>query len=58
MRAYDEAAEQAMIAEIEAAKKDGDTLGGVVEVVALGLPSGWARSPAATTGWTASWPPR
>ena len=29
-----------MIAEIEAAKKDGDTLGGVVEVVAHGLPIG------------------
>ena len=29
-----------MIAEIEAAKKDGDTLGGVVEVVAHGLPVG------------------
>ena len=33
-------AEESMIAEIEAAKKDGDTLGGVVEVVALGLPVG------------------
>ncbi len=40
VRAFDRAAEQAMIAEIEAAKKDGDTLGGVVEVVALGLPIG------------------
>jgi chorismate synthase len=40
VRAFDGAAEQAMIAEIEAAKKDGDTLGGVVEVVALGLPIG------------------
>src|SRR6201992_1187022 len=40
VRAFDKAAEQAMIAEIEAAKKDGDTLGGVVEVVALGLPVG------------------
>ncbi|WP_191499846.1 chorismate synthase [Mycobacterium simulans] len=40
VRAFDEAAEQAMITEIEAAKKDGDTLGGVVEVVALGLPVG------------------
>jgi chorismate synthase len=40
VRAYDKAAEQAMIAEIEAAKRDGDTLGGVVEVVALGLPIG------------------
>ena len=29
-----------MIAEIEAAKKDGDTLGGVVEVVVHGLPIG------------------
>src|SRR5271156_2708584 len=35
VRAFDQAAEQAMITEIEAAKKDGDTLGGVVEVVAL-----------------------
>jgi chorismate synthase len=29
-----------MVAEIDAAKKDGDTLGGVVEVVAHGLPPG------------------
>lgn len=40
VRAFDEQAEQAMIAEIEAAKKDGDTLGGVVEVVVTGLPIG------------------
>ncbi|ADG79221.1 Chorismate synthase OS=Tsukamurella paurometabola (strain ATCC 8368 / DSM / CCUG 35730 / CIP 100753 / JCM 10117 / KCTC 9821 / NBRC 16120 / NCIMB 702349/ NCTC 13040) OX=521096 GN=aroC PE=3 SV=1 [Tsukamurella paurometabola] len=40
VRAFDEAAEQSMIAEIEAAKKDGDTLGGVVEVVVTGLPVG------------------
>jgi chorismate synthase len=40
VRAFDKAAEQAMIAEIEAAKKDGDTLGGVVEAVAVGLPVG------------------
>src|SRR5437868_3783676 len=32
VRAFDEAAEASMIAEIEDAKKDGDTLGGVVEV--------------------------
>ena len=30
----------AMVAEVEAARKDGDTLGGVVEVVAYGLPPG------------------
>ena len=40
VRAYDEQAEKSMIAEIESAKKDGDTLGGVVEVVAHGLPVG------------------
>ncbi len=40
VRAFDAAAEQSMIAEIEAAKKDGDTLGGVVEVVVHGLPVG------------------
>ncbi|MDF0532158.1 chorismate synthase [Tsukamurella sp. 8F] len=40
VRAYDKAAETAMIEEIEAAKRDGDTLGGVVEVVATGLPVG------------------
>ncbi|WP_188828229.1 chorismate synthase [Nocardia camponoti] len=40
VRAFDSAAEAAMIAEIEAAKKDGDTLGGVVEVIVEGLPIG------------------
>ncbi|MFI6866399.1 chorismate synthase [Nocardia sp. NPDC050406] len=40
VRAFDKDAEAAMIAEIEAAKKDGDTLGGVVEVVIEGLPVG------------------
>ena len=40
VRAFDKHAEQSMITEIEAAKKDGDTLGGVVEVVVHGLPIG------------------
>jgi chorismate synthase len=40
VRAFDKDAEARMIAEIEAAKADGDTLGGVVEVVANGLPIG------------------
>jgi chorismate synthase len=40
VRCYDRAASAAMIAEVEAAQKDGDTLGGVVEVVAWGLPPG------------------
>jgi chorismate synthase len=40
VRCLDQATSAAMIAEIEAARKDGDTLGGVVEVVAHGLPPG------------------
>lgn len=40
VRAFDERAQESMIAEIEAAKADGDTLGGVVEVVVSGLPIG------------------
>ncbi|WP_395312061.1 chorismate synthase [Mycobacterium sp. AMU20-3851] len=40
VRAFDEQFGQLMIDEIEAAKKDGDTLGGVVEVVVSGLPIG------------------
>ena len=30
-----------MIAEIESAAKDGDSLGGIVEVLAYGMPVGW-----------------
>lgn len=40
VRCFDQSAEAAMIAEIEAAAKDGDSLGGVVEVLAYGLPIG------------------
>lgn len=40
VRCLDEAASAAMQAEIEAAHRDGDTLGGVVEVLAYGLPPG------------------
>ena len=40
VRCYDAATSAAMIAEVEAAQKDGDTLGGVVEVVVRGLPPG------------------
>lgn len=40
VRAFDQQAGQAMIAEVDAAKRDGDTLGGVVEVLAYGLPVG------------------
>jgi chorismate synthase len=40
VRAFDKTAEQLMIDQIEAAKRDGDTLGGVIEVVASDLPVG------------------
>ncbi len=40
VRCVDAAAGERMIAEIDRAKKDGDTVGGVAEVVARGLPPG------------------
>jgi chorismate synthase len=40
VRCLDPAASAAMQAEIDAARKDGDTLGGVVEVIGYGLPPG------------------
>jgi chorismate synthase len=40
VRCLDPAASEAMRAEIDAARKDGDTLGGVIEVIAYGLPPG------------------
>ncbi len=40
VRTLDAAGSAAMIAEVEAAKRDGDTLGGVVEVLAYRLPPG------------------
>ena len=40
VRCLDPQASAAMVAEIDQAHKDGDTLGGVVEVVAYGLPPG------------------
>jgi chorismate synthase len=40
VRCFDPAAELAMIDEIKAAAKDGDSLGGVVEVLAYGVPVG------------------
>ena len=40
VRAFNKEAELAMITEIEAAAKDGDSLGGIVEVLVYGLPIG------------------
>lgn len=40
LRCYDKKAEEAMIARIDQARKDGDSLGGVFEIVVEGLPVG------------------
>lgn len=40
LRCFDPATSEWMVAEVDAAHKDGDTLGGVVEVLAYGLPPG------------------
>ncbi|MET0726679.1 MAG: chorismate synthase [Acidimicrobiales bacterium] len=40
VRCFDSAAEEAMVAEIKAAAKEGDSLGGIVEVLAYGVPVG------------------
>jgi chorismate synthase len=40
LRCFDEATSALMVAEVDAAHKDGDTLGGVVEVLAYGVPPG------------------
>jgi chorismate synthase len=40
VRCFDKAAEEAMIAEVEAAAKAGDSLGGIVEILAYGVPIG------------------
>jgi len=40
VRCFDPGSSAAMVAEIDGAKQDGDTLGGVVEVLAYGVPSG------------------
>jgi chorismate synthase len=40
VRAFDPRATEAMVAEVEAVKEAGDTVGGVIEVIAYGLPPG------------------
>src|SRR4051794_3369660 len=40
VRAFDPKATEAMVAEVEAVKEAGDTVGGVIEVIASGLPPG------------------
>jgi len=55
VRTADKEAEDKMITLIEECKKEGNTLGGVFEVVALGLPPGWAPIHSGTGSWTDAW---
>ncbi len=54
VRCFDPATSAAMVAEIDAAHKDGDTLGGVVEVIVEGLPPGTRLAHA--LGQATRWP--
>ena len=59
VRCLDPDTAQAMVERIDQAHKDGDTLGGVVEVVVHGLPPGpRARTCTGTAGSTPGWPVR
>nr|BFF13969.1 hypothetical protein GCM10025699_52720 [Microbacterium flavescens] len=54
LRCFDEATSARMVDEVESAKKDGDTLGGVVEVLAYGVPRGSDRTSTGTADSTRS----
>ena len=43
VRCPDEAVAVAMLEAIDAARKDGDSLGGIISCVALGVPAGWGE---------------
>ncbi|GAA3501924.1 hypothetical protein GCM10019016_090320 [Streptomyces prasinosporus] len=58
VRCLDADASKAMVAEIDQAHKDGDTLGGVVEVLAYGVPGGPRLARALGPRWTPGSPPR
>ena len=59
VRCFDPGGSAAMVAEIDQAHKDGDTLGGVVEVRRLRAAArDWARTCTGTAGSTRGWPAR
>ena len=59
VRCLDPTASAAMVAAIDEAHKDGDTLGGVVEVIAYGAATGpRARTSTGTGASTRGWPVR
>jgi chorismate synthase len=58
VRVFDAASSDRLVAEIDAAHKEGDTLGGVVEVLAYGLPPGLGSHVHWDRGSTRGWPRR
>ena len=58
VRCTDPVAAAAMMAEIDAAKEAGDTVGGTVEVIAENVPIGLAPTSTGTGSWTAASPKR
>jgi len=55
VRCFDPEAEARMISAIKAAAKEGDSLGGVIEVLAYGVPVGLGSHVHWTASSTASW---
>ena len=53
VRCFDAGASAAMVAEIKAAAKEGDSLGGVAEVLAFDVPVGLGATSTGTASWTA-----
>ena len=58
VRCFDPEAEARMVDAIKAAAKEGDSLGGVAEVIAYGVPVGSAATCTGTAGSTPCWPRR
>ena len=58
VRTLDKEAEARIIERINEAKKASDTLGGVIEVLAYGVPAGIGTYVESDRDWTRLWPPR
>ena len=58
VRCLDEEGTQAMVEQINTARKANESLGGVYEVIAFGVTPGLGSDVAGTRAWTAAWPRR
>ncbi len=59
LRCLDPDVSARMVDEVDAAKKDADTLGGIVEVLAYGVPPGLgSHTPVGPQARLRGWPPR